>query len=233
MQRKGQLQIRFAVAMLLTLIFIVSLGCGSTPDATTASAPAPPGLEMTPDGLIKVATEGRGSLYLRPGHGVGGYDSVVVAPAFVNYRRKSVRLDPEDEEAYLASLEQAAIDQAKEIGAPIVYQIGECTIKVGIGFLNVNLAKSESAEVLGEMLLVIEYQDSMSGESLMRVTIPQRIEREPEGVSRVDHVSMNFDQMIDEAAASAGLREATAIPSSPRPGCEGRLLNAGLPSAED
>ena len=214
----------------LATIFLVGLGCGTTPDAASGRGSAGSSQETTRDGLIKVDAVIDGDLYIRPNHGIGGYDAIVVAPAFVNYRRTSARLDPDDEEFYLISLEQALVDEANSIGAPIEFEAGECTIKVGIGFLNVNLARNDSATVLGEMLLVIEYQDSLSGESLLRLMVPKQIEREPEGVTRADQISMSFDRMIDEVDVTTALRSATAVPSGPRPGCEGRLVNAGLPS---
>jgi hypothetical protein len=211
----------------------LSLGCaGATsggPDASAGGDVAAKTPEMTRDGLIKVAMDGPGDLYLRPDHGIGGYDAIVIADAFVTYRRTSARLDPDDEEVYLVSLEQALVDEANSIGAPIEYAVGECVIKIGIGFLNVKLARSTSAEVLGEMILVIDYQDSLSGESLLRLMVPQKIMRESGGMTRAEQISVSFDRMIDEVDITNALRSATAIPSKPRPGCDGLLLNAGLP----
>jgi hypothetical protein len=217
----------------LVAIFVACIGlagCGTTPDAGSGGDRAESTSETTRDGLIKVETTMEGDLYIRPDHGIGGYDAIVIAPAFVNYRRASARLEPEDEELYLISLEQALVDQANSIGAPIEYEIGECTIKIGIGFVNVNLATSDTATVLGEMILVIEYQDSMSGESLLRLMVPKQIEREAEGVTRIEQIDASFERMIDEVNVTAALRSATAVPSKPREGCEGRLVNAGLPS---
>ncbi|HIF94107.1 MAG: hypothetical protein ABGX04_06215 [Myxococcales bacterium] len=245
-QSKGSIAVSIAVskvastAVLLTLLasmLVISLGCGGAtsggPDGSSASsggAEAARAPEATRDGLIKVAMDGSGDLFLRPDHGIGGYDAIVIAPAFVTYRRTSARLDPDDEEVYLVSLEQALLDEANSIGVPIEYEIGECVIKIGIGFLNVDLAKSAAAEVLGEMILVIEYQDSLSGESLLRLMVPKTILRESGGMTRAEHVSASFDRMIDEVNITNALRSATATPSKPRPGCEGRLVNAGLPS---
>ena len=216
---------------MLAAIFVVGLclgGCGTTPKkGGSASASAP---ETTRDGLVKVDAYTGGDLYIRPDHGIGGYDSIVVAPASVFYTRTSARLDPEDEDVYLISLEQALVDQANEIGAPIVYDVGHCTIKIAIGFVNVNLAKNDKASVLGEMILVIEYKDSMSGESLLRLMVPEEIEREAEGVTRLEQINASFERMIDEINVTAALRSATVVPSKPREGCKGRLLNAGLPS---
>jgi hypothetical protein len=212
----------------LIVASMVLAGCGTTPEAGSGGGDGSP--EMTRDGLIKVEGILDGDLYVRPDHGVGGYDAIVIAPAFVNYRRTSARLDPDDEELYLISLEQALVDEANSIGAPIAYEIGECTMKVGIGFVNVNLARDDTATVLGEMILVIEYQDSMSGESLVRLMVPKQIEREAEGVTRLEQIDASFERMIDEVNLSTALRSATAVPSKPRPGCEGRLVNAGLPS---
>jgi len=214
----------------LAVIFAGTLGCSTTPDTSGSGGSEKAQPKVTSDGLVEVETEGEGSLYIRPNHGIGGYDAIVIAPAFVNYRRTSAQLDPDDEEFYLVSLEQALVDEANAIGAPIKYDIGECTIKVGIGFVNVNLARAESSVVLGEMILVIEYKDSLSGESLLRLMVPKRIERESEGVTRAEQISLSFDRMIDEVDVTTALRSATKVPSAPRPGCEGRLVNAGLPS---
>ena len=221
---------------LLTSVSVTSLGCGGATSAGPDGSSMTSGGEAgdtpvtTRDGLIKVDMDAPGDLYLRPDHGIGGYDAIVIAPAFVTYRRTSARLDPDDEELYLVSLEQALVDEADSIGAPIEYAVGECVIKIGIGFLNVDLARSESAEVLGEMLLVIEYQDSLSGESLLRLMVPQTILRESGGMTRAEQISASFDRMIDEVNITNALRSATATPSKPRPGCAGRLVNAGLPS---
>ena len=231
MRIKSHVQVSLIVraAMLAALIGFV-LGCGTTSSGPSTGSSAAPASQKTADGLIKVETEADGDLYIRPEHGIGGYDAIVIAEAFVNYRRSSARLEPEDEEVYIISLEQALVDEANSIGAPIRYEPGECVLKVGIGFLNVNLARNDSSAVLGEMLLVIEYRDSMSDESLLRLMVPKQIDREPEGVSRADHVSQSFDRMIDEVDVTTALRSATKVPSAPRPGCEGRLVNAGLPS---
>jgi hypothetical protein len=217
----------------LAALFVASIclaGCGTTPEAGSGDDRAGPGSETTRDGLVKVDTETDGDLYIRPNHGIGGYDAIVIAPAFVNYRRTSARLEPGDEELYLISLEQALVDEANSIGVPIEYDVGECTIKVGIGFVNVNLATTDTATVLGEMILVIQYQDSMSGESLLRLMVPKQIEREAEGVTRLEQIDASFERMIDEVDVTTALRSATAVPSKPREGCEGRLVNAGLPS---
>jgi hypothetical protein len=80
------------------------------------------------------------------------------------------------------------------------------------------------------MILVIEYQDSLSGESLLRLMVPQTILRESGGMTRAEQVSASFDGMIDEVNITNALRSATATPSKPRPGCAGRLLSAGLPA---
>ncbi len=246
---RNSMRVRNLVVILLTTVLGVGLGCGTTPESSSdrtpdanananasanASASASSNTETrtTRDGLVLVKSDADGDLYLRADHGIGGYDAIVIAPAFVHYRRASPRLEPDTEELYLVSLEQALVDEADSVGAPVVYSVGECVIKIGVGFLNVDLARSDSAQVLGEMLLVVEYQDSLSGESLLRMTAPKRIERESEGVSRDEQVKRSFEQMIDEVNMTSAIRAATATPSGPREGCKGALLRAGLPDAE-
>ena len=231
MRRARYVQKTLVVSVgMLTAILLVVLGCSAPPKAADSSAAPSASPDMTSDGLVRINSDAPGDLFLRPDHGIGGYDAIVVAPAFVHYRRSSERLDPDDEELYLVMLEQALIDEANSIGAPIENRTGQCVIKVGIGFLNVDLARSASAKILGEMILVVEYQDSLSGESLLRMTVPKRIERESGGMSRGDQIAESFERMIDEVDLATAVRSATATPSKPRPGCQGRLVGAGLPS---
>jgi len=210
----------------MAIILAASLGCGSTSGGGEPKPSGEPEVAKTPDGLVEVEVEGKGHLFLRTEHGIGGYDSIAVAPSFVSYRRTSQRLDPDDEEVYLVSLEQAIIDAAATAGVRIETSVGECVVKVGAGFVNVDLARSSSAKVLGRMTLVIEYQDSMSGESLLRYYTEQHIDREPEGVTREQQVGQTFDRMIEEVNVVAALSAATKIPSKPRAGCDGELVKA-------
>ena len=219
-----------------SLMLFVALGCGTTGGggegaaaSTNRIASGKSGsVATTVDGLVRVETDGPGTLFLRPDHGIGGYDAIAIAPSFVNYRRKSARLDPEDEEVYLVSLEQALVDVAEAANVPVVKTKGDCVIKVGAGFVNVDLARSPNAKVLGPMTLVIEYQDSMSDQSLLRYAAQEKIEREADGTDREEQVARSFDRMIEDVDIIAALRKATVIPSKPRPGCKGALINAGL-----
>ena len=216
-----------APAVLLTGL----LGCGTTSGSGDLKMGYDASSRTTPDGLVEVDIEGPGHLFLRQDHGIGGYDAIAVAPSFVSYQRTSARIDPEDEEIYLVSMEQAIIDAARANGVEVVNRIGECVIKVGGGFVNVDLEQSAYAKDLGRMTLVIEYQDSMSGQSLLRYYAEEKIDREPEGVDRADHVARNFDRMISEMNPIETLKAATAVPSKPRAGCKGSLIDAGPTTA--
>ena len=215
----------------LLIVFFVGLGCG-TPSggrdtAGKASSDASSGVK-SPDGLVEVEIDGPGHLFLRKEHGIGGYDAIAVAQSFVTYRRTSARIDPDEEEVYAASLEQAIIDVAEAANVPIVDTLGKCVIQVGAGFVNVQLADSDKADVLGRMTLVIEYRDSVSGQSLLRYYAEQYINRESEGTSREQQIGDSFDRMIEGVNIIATLRAATTVPSSPQAGCNGSLVNVGL-----
>lgn len=216
------------LSIALTAILALCLGCGTTTGGGGSGSQGP---ITTVDGLIKIETDARGDLYLRKDHGIGGYDAIAIAPAFVNYRRTSARLDPDDEEVYLVSLEQSLIDIAAAANVRIVDEVGECVIKIGAGFVNIDLARSASAKILGRMTLVIEYQDSISGQSLLRYAAQESIERETEGTSREQQIALSFDRMIEEVDMIATLRAATRVPSPPRAGCSGMLIDAGRSTA--
>lgn len=218
------------LAMVLATVAIVSLGCSTTSgEGGAASHDA----RTTHDGLVQVDIDGPGKLFLRENHGIGGYDEIVVVPSFLTYARGSAHLDDELEEVYKVSLEQALVDAADAAHVPITYDVGNCVLKVGVGFVNVGLARSATADPLGQMTLVIEYQDSMSGESLLRYATDERIEREADGTSREDQIRKSFDKMISDINIIDTLRKATKVPSKPRPGCKGALINAGRPTAAD
>jgi hypothetical protein len=218
------------LAMLVMIVGIVTLGCGTTSGGGRESTSD---VNMTHDGLILVDTDGPGKLFLRKEHGIGGYDEIVVVPSFVTYQRGSTRLDSDLEDIYLVSLEQALVDAAEAANVEIVYDVGQCVLKVGVGFINVDLARSSSAEILGEMTLVIEYQDSLSGESLLRYTADEQIKREADGTSREDQIRASFDRMISEINIINALRKATKVPSAPRSGCQGNLIKARQPTASN
>lgn len=212
------------------VISMVDLGCGTTAGEGGASRGVSAegrGVVTTVDGLIKVETDAPGNLFLRKDHGIGGYDSIAIAPSFINYRRKSAKLSPDDEEIYLVSLEQALVDIAEAANVSIVSTVGDCVIKIGAGFVNVDLSRSGSSKNLGQMTLVIEYQDSTSGQSLLRYASHQRFEREIDGPSREEQIGESFDQMIEDVDIITALRAATAVPSLPRDGCNGTLIDAG------
>ena len=221
------------IAIALTVILFVGLGCGST-EGPGSDSRSLVDASVTPDGLVKApGAADSGALFIREAHGIGGYDAVVVAPSWIYYVRGSDRLDPEDEQVYLASLEQALVDAADAANVPMKYLPGACVLKIGIGLVNVELARNDSADVIGEMMLVMEIQDSQSRQALMRYMAPKRIEKGAEDVSREEQVRMSFDRMIAEVDIIVALRGATLVPSGPRPGCKGLLLDSGPVAVPD
>jgi hypothetical protein len=169
------------VTTALFIIYIFQLGCGTTSGGADSRAAEPAGGRTTHDGLVEVETEGPGKLFLREDHGIGGYDAVAVVPSWVAYSRSSAKLKSELEDVYLASLEQTIWDLADDADISIVRQPGDCVLMIGAGFVNVDLAKSSTAKVLGNMVLVIEFQDSTRKQSLLRYAAPQRISSLPCG----------------------------------------------------
>ena len=219
-----------SIHLIGVMTMALALGCGTSSGGGGAADGSMPAM-VTPDGLVEVEYAGTGKLFLRESHGIGGYDAIAVAPSFVNYRRTSARLDPEDEDVYLVSLEQAILDVAEAANVEVRNELGPCVIKVGAGFVNVDLARSPTAAVWGRMTLVIEYQDSVSGQTLLRYYAEQHIDREAEGQSRDEKVAQSFDKMIEGVNMIQALRHATAKPSKARPGCSGSLIRAGEPTA--
>jgi hypothetical protein len=208
------------------IVLALCVGC-ATPESNIRTRMVE---SATDDGLALAVSDEKGDLFLRENHEIGGYDAVAVAPAFFSYRRGSTRLDDDLKVIYLASLEQALYDAAEETGAEIVDEVNSCVIKIGVGLVNVDLARpGSSSDVLGKMTLIMEFRDAESDQSLLRFVRHESIDRESDGGDRRDHIRDNFDRMIESIDIVNTLRAARVRPADPRPGCDGDLLRVGPP----
>ncbi len=210
-----------AMPWLLALVLsAVALGCSTSGGSSSATVAA------NDDGLRAVSVDLPGQLFLRDGHGIGSYDAFVIPPATVEYARSSLRLPEEMEAGFLASLEQSLIDASDDAGIPIVDAPGACVLRIGLGFTDVRIERARS-DRLGEVVLVMEFQDTLTGQPLLRYATEHRIERDGTGAPLSDQLALAFDDMVAELNVARALRAAGLADEKVRPGCHGTLAALG------
>ena len=195
-------------------------GCG------TSSGPSETGVALTADGLQAVEVDLPGRIFLRESHQIGSYDAFTVPPATVAYARNSQRLPEEMEAGFLASLEQSLIDAADDAGIPIVDAPGQCVLQVGLGFTDVKIARGRSKK-LGEVVLVMEFRDTLSGAPLLRYAVDHEIERDGTGAPLSEQIALAFDDMVAEMNVAHALRASGLGGDTTRAGCNGTLAAIG------
>lgn len=207
------------MALIVVPILLAALSCASVDGGSS------PGSTASSGELVEVAIDGPGVLLVREGHGIGGYDAYVLPPAVLDYRRGSAELSEDVEEAFKAQLEQSLLDAADEVGIPISQVPGECVVLVGIGLVGVDVDTrgGRSDRMLGEMTLVMELRDSLTGETLLHQELAQRVEDDGSGAEPTDQILRRFDEMTRILDLAGTLNAAGVSRDQARPGCEGLI----------
>ena len=218
------------VSMLLVIVLMTGLGCGSTSGAKKEDRSNSGAVMKTVDGLTRTEIDMPGVLFIREDHGLGSYDAFRIPEASISYRRGSRKL-PEDMEAtFMASLEQSLIDAASEADIPIVQSEGDCVLQVAMGLTDVDIERAKSRSI-GHMTLVMEFRDTTSNEPLLRYATRNTIKNEGSEEPRSELIGAAFDQMVDEMEISGALRAAGLSNGEIRPGCQGTLAKRGQGTA--
>lgn len=206
------------MALICIPVLLAGLSCASVDGEPRSGS-------TTSGELVEVAIEGPGLLLARQDHGIGGYDAYVLPPAVLDYRRGSEELSEDVEEAFKAQLEQSLIDAADEVGIPLFHTPGECVVLVGIGLVGVDVHTrgGRSDQTLGQMTLVMELRDSLTGESLLHQELAQRVEDDGSGAAPTDQILRSFDEMTRILDLAGTLQAAGVSEDPPRPGCQGLI----------
>ena len=175
----------------------------------------------TVDGLVRTDIDAAGILYLRPDHGIGGYDAFRIAPVQISYVRGSRHMKDDLEEDFKKQLHDSLVDGIQRARIPITDKPGECVMQIGMALVDTEISRSTSAEILGKMILVMEFRDSMSRQPLLRFATMNRIQNENRARSRL--LRKSVDEMVERMDLSTALRGAGLADDQIRPGCKGRL----------
>ena len=192
---------------------------------------------VTVEGLQRVKS-GAGVLFIKPEHNLGGYDSFLVAPIKVTYKRGASSLPSDYEQsianelhaailAYLESGEQTIVDAP----GPCVVEIREQLVDLSLVDLDVASSQTAVARSLGKTAVVVEFRDSQSGEVLLRFGQRRHIKKPPSAALPRSGVPMKyfrrtFDRISEDLAEAMiqALRSETALPLTPvRSECSARI----------
>ncbi|MBW2426933.1 MAG: hypothetical protein JRG86_22005 [Deltaproteobacteria bacterium] len=168
-----------------------------------------------------------GVLFVREDHGIGSYDACLIAREGIAYQRGSRRLELEMEEEFKAHLEQSLFDLSEESGIPIVRSPAACVMLVGVALVNVDLERNDSAQLLGEMTLAMEFRDSLSAQPRLRYATRNHIEKDVGGSDRRAQLRQSFDEMLARMNVASALQAAGLGDREIREGCEGMLAEIG------
>ncbi len=178
------------VLMILPFLVAATLAIAQSPDPALPKSRSQASEQWSEDGLRKVQVKGMDVVYLRPEVSLAGYRKVWLGPVTVSFRRgweQSARIGtrsrvrPEDaqriRERLTAAVREETLAELARGGYTLVESAGEDVLEVqaAITDLYINapdLRTAANVEVYavsaGEMTLVAELRDSLSGEVLVR-----------------------------------------------------------------
>ena len=215
---------RIAIFSASSMLCMVSmLGCMSTTDGD-----APPRrFATTADGLEMVEFPMPGVLELRPDHGIGSYDAIMIPRAALRYKRGSVRLVKAAERVFLTLLQRSLLDGVEASPIPIEQTAGLCVMEINLLVHGLDLDPSRRADQLADMTLVMEFRDSTSREPLLRYATENLIENPRKGTTHNKQLQRGFDRIIRQMDITEPLRAAGLADDTVAPGCNGTLAAYG------
>lgn len=212
----------------ITTIFLVPItGCapnvGGSPDVDVLV------VEPESEALDPVEFPLPGTLLLKEGHGIGGYDAFLVPESTIRYRRGSRPLPPDLEAGFLASLEQTLVDAAEEADIPVVHTRGRCVMEVSMDLREVDI-EPQGRSRLGRMNLVMEFRDTLTDEPLLRYVREHEIPSQGTATRRGAQLKQAFAKMVASMEIGGALRAAGLAEDAERAGCRGTLAARGSAS---
>ena len=184
MQRFGQILLFVAMAGAVTAAF------GQTP-AELPSSKREASAAWSEDGLQKASIKGLDVVYARPSANLSAYSKVLLQPVTVSFRRDWGRSAPGTpgarvraadaqriREKLAAIMREEAEKQLSEGGYAVVDSAGDDVLEVEAAIIDLYIVAPDvlGAESLrtysvsaGEMTLVADLRDSVSGETAMRI----------------------------------------------------------------
>jgi hypothetical protein len=175
----------------LTWVVLVSFAAVAALLASPSSRASPADDLASEEGLVKVETKAVNALYRRPGATLGGYNKLLLHPVEVQFAKNwnpqssgsaLYRMNKVDRERIKSQLAQGFADIVKKEletagGYPLVSEPGEDVLEVRAAIVNLYITAPDMKTAgrdrvyttdAGQMTLIIQLHDSVTGELLAR-----------------------------------------------------------------
>jgi hypothetical protein len=216
---------------------------GASPPRATQSARGQK--LVTVDGLRLVHETRRGTLYVRPDHHIGSYDTMFIDPFTLSYRRGQRALSQAATRKLGDQLRADLEDSIRSGGIRIVTEPDLCTLAVQVHIVDLEMfdldepssARSSFIESSGTAMLIFEMRDGVSRQPLVRYGQRRKLPGGTRpGVPGLMS-SRGLSAAISALMGEVGAEMATVVPITTKVravDCEGRIFQVqgkGLPPA--
>ena len=150
----------------------------------------------------------------------------------MSYKRKSLRLTFDGERAFLALFRDSIVQATQRAAPPIVEQPGPCVMKIRLHVARMDLESARYRDPLAELTLIMQFNDSMSGEPLLRYAKLDQVPHPGEGITQDRQIRLGLDRIVAEMDLSASLRPAGLAQDVEDPICKGTLAARGRAASE-
>ena len=163
------LRVFYSIELCVVALIVLGLGCATT-------APTEDAL-VTDDGLVQQTVQkGKGVLFARADHHIGGYDSIRIGKVEISYKEARAPISDEDARTLGHALRDGVAVGVQQSGLELAKESGACVLKVDLGLHELELYEPREQGVtqtsilssLGAVTIVFEMSDSMSDRALVR-----------------------------------------------------------------
>ncbi len=212
----------------LFLALLSAIGCASPPSEEHAA--------RTPlrsvDGLDRVEIDLPGVLEIREDHRIGRYDALLIPKPSMRYTADSLRLTSDGQRAFLDLLRDSSVKASQRAALPVVEQPGSCVMEISLEIVQMDLETALYDDHLAELVVIMQFNDSLSGQPLLRYAKQDRVPHPEKGTSDDQQIRRGLDRIVAELDLSTTLRPAGLAQDVADPVCKGTLAARGRAASE-
>jgi hypothetical protein len=214
----------------LVLFFALAsaIGCASpASDERAARIPL-----RSVDGLDRVEVNLPGILEIREDHRIGRYDALLIPDPSMSYAADSLRLTSDGQRAFLNLLRNSIVTASERAALPVVEQPGPCVMEISLEVVQMDLETALYEDQLAELIVIMQFNDSMSGQPLLRYAKPDRVPHPEKGTSDDQQIRRGLDRIVADLNLATTLRPAGLARDVADPVCKGTLAARGRAATE-
>jgi hypothetical protein len=224
---EGGTVMRVLVSLILFAL-VSAIGCASP----ESDGPADRIRLQSVDGLDRVEIDLPGILEIRKDHRIGRYDALLIPVPSMSYENDSLRLTPDGQHAFLTLLRDSIVEASQRAALPVVEQPGPCVMEISLQVSRMDLETALYGDQLAELILIMQFRDSVSGEPLLRYAKQDRVPHPEKGITPDQQIRRGLDRIVAEMDLSTALRPAGLAQDVTDPVCKGTLAARGRAASE-